>query len=196
MEDKKIIKVKCPNCGARLSIEVSPSADLSRGKLTCPNCRVKSPLASFTPVEDKPLRDETQIVANLHDTIGRLLDVGTRKEYQLKEGSQLIGRMTFKEPPKADVPILTDDKMFSRTQFYIRVMKGRDGLYHTYISDFVGKQKNPTYVNGKKLNDDDEDGLKHNDVISAGNTKLRFVGTSFDDETKPFSLANKQKENS
>lgn len=191
MEEQKILKVKCPNCGARLSIGVSPSADLSKGKLTCPNCRVKSPLSSYAQVVEKELKDETQIVAGLHDTIGHLLDELTRKEYPLKEGRQLIGRMTYKNPPVADVPILTEDLYFSRTQFYLRVMKGRDGRYHTYISE--ASTKNPTCINGRKLEKDEEEGLKHNDLISAGNTKLRFIGTSIDDKTVPFSLANKQK---
>lgn len=191
MEEQKIIRVKCPNCGVRLKIGVSPSADLSKGNLTCPTCKVKSPLAKFVQVTDKPPQDETEILAGLHDTIGHLLDERTQKEYQLKEGSQLIGRMTYQTPPVADVPIMTDDRYFSRTQFYLRVMKGRDGRYHTYIKE--ASMKNPTCLNGRKLEKDDEEGLKHNDLISVGNTKLRFVGTSIDDKTVLSSLANKQK---
>lgn len=190
MEEKKVIRVKCPNCGAILKLEVSPSADLSKGALTCKNCRIKSPWTRYIPVEEKPQQDETQVVSKLHDTIGHLVDEHTRKEYALKEGVQLIGRMTYQQPPKADVPIVTEDPYFSRTQFRLRVMKGRDGCYHTYI--YEASRSNPTNLNGNKLEPGDEEGLNDGDIISAGNTRLRFVGSTVDDKTILSSLVNKQ----
>lgn len=191
MEELITLKVKCPNCGARLTVKVPPSMDMTKGTLTCVNCNVRSPWANFQRVVEKPVQDETQIVAKIHDTIGYLLDDNTHTEYKLKQGRQLIGRMTYTAPPKADVPIMVEDRTFSRAQFYLTVVSGRDGRFHTYISE--ASTSNPTYVNNKKLEPGDEVGLKHNDIISAGNTKLRFIGTSVSDKTVLHSLIDKQK---
>lgn len=183
------IRIKCPTCGKLLKLGVSSEADLSKfdpskkkGNLTCPNCKEKQPWSAYKVVEDKTRTDETQIVSPLHDTIGRLLDESTRKEYPLKEGRLLIGRMTYKAPPKADIPVETKDLGFSRSQFYLRVMKGRDGRYHTYISE--ASHSNPTFVNGQQLSLDDENVLKNNDRITVSETTLKFIGTLFDDETE------------
>ena len=189
MAEGLFIRIKCPTCGKLLKLGVSSESDLSKfdpskkkGNLICPNCKEKQPWAAYKVIEGKSDTDETQIVSPLHDTIGRLFDETTRKEYPLKEGRQLIGRMTYKAPPKADVPVETQDLGFSRSQFYLRVMKGRDGRYHTYISE--ASHSNPTFVNGQQLSPDDENVLKHNDRIAVSETTLRFIGTLIDDKTE------------
>ena len=180
MEGKKTIRIKCPHCGATLKVGVSPSADLTKGKLTCPNCNVSSPMANFKMV-DRAVVDETQIIATLHDVLGHLTDEATGKEYPLREGRLLIGRLASNSKNRADVMIETEDKGFSRSQFYIRIIKGGDGRYHTYISE--ASHSNPTFLNGKKLQPDDESSLNHSDLITASETVLRFIGTRFDDRT-------------
>lgn len=186
--EKIIRRVKCPNCGIILKLSCSPSADLSKGKLTCSNCKETRPFPEYREIVDKPVQDETQILAPLHDTIGHLVDDATRQEYPLKLGGQMIGRKA--RTPRADVLIDTDDMGFSRSQFYVRVMKGKDGRYHTYITE--ASQSNPTSVNGVVLDKDEEIGLKHNDRISSSRTTLRFVGTTIEDITIPGSLIPKQ----
>lgn len=181
MEGKKTIRIKCPQCGAILKVGVSSSADLTKGKLTCPKCKFSNSIADFKTVVEKPVHDETQIVSTVHDVIGHLIDDATGKEYPLREGRLLIGRLSSSAKGNADVMIETEDKGFSRSQFYIRVIKGGDGRYHTYISE--ASRSNPTCLNGKKLRLDDENGLKHNDLITASETSLRFMGTRYDDRT-------------
>lgn len=182
MEDKKIVRIKCPHCGAVLKIEVSPSLDLTKGKLTCPSCKVKSPLAEYRIIADKPVEDDTQIVSAMHDVIGHLRDEVSGKEYSLREGVQLVGRMTIGAKNKADVLIETEDRGFSRSQFYLQVIAGHDGRYHTFISE--ASHSNPTSLNGKQLVPDDKYGLHHHDLITASETSLRFVGTCIDDQTE------------
>lgn len=182
MEEKKIVRVQCPHCGAVLKISVSLSADMKKGNLTCPGCKVKSRLADYQLVVDDPDRDETQVVSAMHDTIGHLTDEGTGKEYLLREGRQLVGRLSISTKNKADVLIETEDKGFSRSQFYLRIIKGHDGRYHTYISE--ASRSNPTMLNGKRLELYDETGLKHDDLITVSETNLRFSGTFIDDETE------------
>jgi hypothetical protein len=189
MEDKIIVRIKCPQCGAVLKIEVSPSLDLTKGKLTCPSCKAKSPLADYNVVSNIPVPDDTQILAPLHDTIGHLIDEYSGKEYVLREGVQLVGRMSIGAKNKADVLIETDDRGFSRSQFFLRIISGPDGRYHTYISE--ASHSNPTSLNGRLLVPGDEFGLHHNDLITASETSLRFKGTYIDDSTELMSLTNK-----
>lgn len=191
MEDKIIIKIKCPHCGAVIKIEVSPSLDMTKGKLTCPACKVKSPLAEYRIVSNTPFQDDTQIITPLYDVIGHLTDERSGIDYPLREGVQLVGRMSLGAKNKADVLIETDDRGFSRSQFLIRITTGPDGRYHTYISE--ASHSNPTGLNGRQLVPDDEYGLHYNDLITASETALRFKGRYIDDSTELESLSNNDK---
>ena len=173
------IKIKCPNCGAVLAAVDDPSN--ARKTVVCPNCKVRNRFEDFKRIIPKKADDETRISLTVHGAIGNLVDETTKKEYSLKEGRNLIGRKPLKETPKADVPIETDDKGFSRAHFYIEVMKGRDGRWHYYASN--ASNKNETTINGIKLEDGDRIGLKHDDRIVSSETKLRLVWQTLNDET-------------
>lgn len=174
------IKIKCPNCGITLGIKSMPrDPDKS---LTCPNCKVKNKFRDYHLVEQKQVDDETEIDLSIKDSIGLLEDLSTHRTYQLREGNNLVGRMTYATPPKADVKIETQDRGLSRAHFYIQVIKGRDGHYHHYI--YNASNVNPTYLNDALLEDGDKPGLKAGDIIKSSDTSLRFVGNQIDDETK------------
>ena len=166
------IKIKCPNCGAVLGAADDPSN--ANKSVLCPNCKVRNRFSDFrriTPVRKE--EDETQIVLSVRDSIGYLVDEKTGRSYSLKEGRSIIGRMTYKTPPKADIPIITEDMGLSRAHLFVEVIKGRDGKYHTYASN--ASNANDTFINGSKLESGDKIGLKNNDKISSSKTVLRFV---------------------
>lgn len=175
MEMMENIRIKCPNCGAILTVTDNPA---NAGKnVKCPNCGIRSKYEEFRRIA-APERcdDSTRIPGEesvASDTPGRLRDEATGREYQLKEGTNLIGRMTYQSAPKASLPILTDDRGMSRAQFYIDVMMGRDGRYHSYICN--ASNKNATSVNSEVLQPSDKVGLKDGDIITVSQTKLIFV---------------------
>lgn len=174
------IKIKCPNCGIVLGAADDPAN--AQKTVVCPNCKVRNRFVAFQRVIPGEVDDQTRIDFAVKDTVGSLVDEKTKKEYPLREGSNLIGRKPLKEPPKASVPIETGDRGFSRAHLYVDVMKGRDGHWHHYASN--ADNKNETSINGTKLEDGDKIGLKDGDRIASSETVLRFVAaTLIDDET-------------
>lgn len=187
------IRIKCPFCGAILETADNP-ANYEKN-IVCPNCKTKNKFKDFKRIAIKkapsPEDDVTQIEHKTKDAIGYLLDVNSSRRYLLKEGRNLIGRRTYKTPSPADIPVETADMGMSRRHMYIDVMKGRDGYYHAYACNAANK--NETYINDKRLEDDDKIGLKHGDIITLCETRIQYVNTmvngatqinSSDDETE------------
>jgi len=175
MEMMENIRIKCPNCGAILTVTDNPA---NAGKnVKCPNCAIRSKYEEFRRIaEPERCDDRTEIPGETNkpsDTPGKLRDEATGREYPLKEGTNLIGRMTYQSAPKASLPILTEDRGMSRAQFYIDTVMGRDGRYHSYI--YNASNKNATSVNSEELQSSDKVGLKDGDIITVSHTKLQFV---------------------
>ena len=179
------IRIKCPNCGAVLKVKLKTQAQ--NVQITCPNCKQKAGLSDYKKVEESKKSNDTRFefiaVADAKDlTPGVLVDEKTNREYPLSLGVNLIGRMTMQTAPKATVPIYTDDMGMSRAHVYLEVVKGRDGLLHTYA--YNAANANPTYINGELLNQGDKIGLKANDKISMSQSVLLFKEECSDiDET-------------
>ena len=176
------IRIKCPVCGAVLEAVDDPTN--YQKFVTCPNCKTRNRFSSFLKLSKKvPEADcATEMKQVTEDFIGALLDPLTGKEYPLQEGHNLIGRMTFGTPPKASVPILTDNRRMSRSHLIIDVIKGADGRYHAYASN--ASNQNPTTINGKILEDRDALSLKDQDILSLADTRLVFLGCRVHDETE------------
>lgn len=164
------IRIKCPVCGAVLGVRQMPQ-NMDK-VVTCPNCQVANKFRDFKRFEPKPVDDSTQISADVKGFAGKLVDIATKREYPLQEGVNLVGRMTYKTPPKADIPIETEDRGFSREHFFVKVIKGRDGFYHHYV--YNASNANPTFVNDAILEEGDKPGLKSGDTIRSSETVLRF----------------------
>ena len=178
------IKIKCPFCGKILIVADNPA---NAGKrLRCPACKEMSDFEDFKRVVEQKVSDETEV--NLGSrTISdgfSLTDKLTGKSYKLHQGRNLIGRMTYKGTPKADVPICTEDMGFSREHLNIEVVRGCDGIFHCYASN--ASNKNDTFINGELLSGDDKIGLESGDQIKSSTTTLIFhhSDSSFDDGTQ------------
>ena len=176
------IKIKCPNCGAILSVYDDPSNE--RKSVRCPACNEKHKFVEFkivTPMldEDKTCiggdsrgEDKTELPNQIESSIGYLLNEADGHKYPLCEGLNLLGRMTYKQAPVASVPIVTEDRGFSRKHLYIEVTKGPDGQYRHYA--YNAANKNATSVNETTLEEGDKVILHTGDRIESSKTILVF----------------------
>ena len=176
------VRIKCPVCGVILEAEDNP---LNYAKnVTCPNCKTKNKFSSFIRISPAPSPVEdgsTEIKVLSNTSVGALLDPSASRKYSLKEGRNLIGRMTHNSPSKASVPISTDNRRMSRSHLFIDVVKGADGRYHAYASN--ASNLNETRINDVILEGEDKIGLQHQDVLSLAGTELIYIGSRVDDET-------------
>lgn len=178
------VRIKCPNCGAILTVADSP-ANIGKS-VKCPVCKEKFPFADFkavpSPKEDSDrtsigtgqyAEDRTQLPEmSSVSSFGYLFDVTSRRTYPLTAGVNLVGRKTYQAVPAANIPIETDDLCFSRKHLYIEAVKGPDGIIRHYA--YNAANKNETTINGVLLNAGDKLILHDSDVIESGRTTLVF----------------------
>jgi phage FluMu protein Com len=177
------IKIKCPNCGAILAVVDSP-ANVGKS-VKCPVCKVSNLFSNFKSVRPKISEEEdrTNLGPNLCsedktclpelnkvEKIGYLWDNSNNTRYNLKEGVNLIGRMTYQSAPVATVPVKTDDRGFSRKHMNIEVVKGSDQVFRYYV--YNAENKNPTTVNGVLIGTNDKIILHNGDLIKSSSTEL------------------------
>lgn len=176
------VRIKCPVCGVILEAEDNPANN--EKYVTCPNCKTRNKFSAFPkvrPVSSSSPEDCTEIKAVTDDAIGALVDPETGRKYPLKEGRNLIGRMTHSAPSPASVPISTDNRRMSRSHLFIDVIRGADGRYHAYASN--ASNRNETRINGVLLEQEDKLSLKHQDRLSLSGTDLIYLGSRVNDET-------------
>ena len=184
MDSQKTIRIKCPNCGAILTVADSP-ANIGKS-VKCPVCKQKNAFTAFKPAQKPdtdadrtrlgqnfPPKDVTQLPQKPKGvTIGYLMDESRRKKYTLTEGVNLIGRKTYQTVSSASLPIETDDLGFSRKHLFIEAVKGPDGIIRHYA--YNASNKNETQINGITLGAGDKVILHDSDVIHSASTTLIF----------------------
>lgn len=182
----EIIQIKCPFCGAVLSVR--NQAGIETKNVTCPICSHKNPFSSFRKTAASPQASETHTeypgMAGRHEeytatempamnnSIGRLMASGSGQTYQLKAGRNIIGRKWAKST--ADFPIETgDDHTMSREHLVVEVryVAGK-GMMH-YASLFK-HQINPTFIGELQLEFGDKVILNNGDTLRLPGTTLRF----------------------
>ena len=177
------IKIKCPNCGAVLTVLDDPA---NKGKsVKCPVCQMKHPFDSFKRVVAvKPQDDGTSALESfrqvktesvdlrLSSTPGFLQDDKSGLRYEINEGLNLIGRMSSVSKELGAVGIETDDMGLSRKHFFIEAERLPDGKFKHII--YNAANKNDTLINGQKLESGDKRILHDGDTISSTKTTLSF----------------------
>lgn len=177
------MKIKCPNCGAVLIVK--KVLGMETKSVSCPVCKVANPFVKFTEVkeqaydpEDTELKKKKSHTddADEEDTNfekeALLYDVSTRKSYLLKDGLNLVGRKTYKKESVADVPIETLVKGFSRSHFYVEVLRyGIDLKLKMYLAE----NKNETFINSERIEKEEKVILQEGDVIKCCSLELKVI---------------------
>lgn len=182
-----MVKIKCPNCGAVLSVkEVS---GLNEKVIRCPVCGERQPFSKYKelkPVSEDDTElyksdsakgeDETEInTGGKENTVivnsGYLFDMNTQKKYSLKDGVNYVGRSAVSTPEKVNVRIDTSDMGFSRSHLRLEVVKSAEVRKYKVSIDAC---KNLTFLNGEKMEKMDVFFLKDGDTIKSSNVELQF----------------------
>ena len=194
------IKIKCPTCGKVLRLQDAPN--INAASFTCPVCKEKhvvgkcqryveqpKPAASSgdetqygggsaqqqggdeTKIGSQPQYgsgDETRIGSALRPAVGVLVD-NMGRTYQLRSGINTIGRKASSSA--ATVQIATEDRTMSRSHAIIEVNNAGGRIIHILRN---GANKNPSYLNGSLIGQQDQLILNNGDRIKMGNTELTF----------------------
>lgn len=188
MED--IIKIKCPYCGAVLSVK--NQAGIESKSVTCPICKQKSPFNDFKKVVDKANDESTQypgddektsyknssdpgtdIGTGLNFTLGKLKVMPSGPSFQLKPGKNVIGRRASQSSADFQIPTEPDNKRLSREHLVVEVKKVSGKGFVHYASLY--KQKvNKTYIGNELLEYGDCIVLNHGDKIKLPDIVVKF----------------------
>lgn len=193
------IKIKCPTCGKVLRLQDAPN--INAASFTCPVCEEKhvvgkcqryveqpKPMVSSgdetryggasarqggdeTRIGSQPQcggSDETRIGSASSPAVGVLMD-NMGRTYQLRLGINTIGRKAASSP--ASVQIATDDRTISRSHAVIDVSHAGGKTIHILRN---GANKNPSFLNGSLIGQQDQLILNNGDRIKMGNTEMTF----------------------
>lgn len=175
------MKIKCPNCGARLKVKLNTlNQDID---IPCPICKTTSPLKSYQQVTDvsqlehteyPDCGDNTKTGILLNETIGQIKILGsTLSPFQLKMGRNIIGRKANTSKADIQIPLQATKSRTSREHLIVDVEKvSGKGLVH-YLSLYKS-EVNETLLNEEKMEAPDRIILKHADVITLPEAKLVF----------------------
>ena len=183
MVNMETMKIKCPNCGAILIVKKVQGMESK--SVPCSVCKVTNPFVKFTEVKEpaydpedtelkkkKSQKDDTDEEDTDFEKEALLYDMSTLKRYLLKDGLNLVGRKTYKKESVADVPIETEVKGFSRSHFYVDVMRyGADLKLKMYLAE----NKNETFVNSERIEKDEKIILQNGDLIKCSSLELKVI---------------------
>lgn len=182
--ENESLRIKCPHCGAVLLVKKMPG--LETKNIPCPICKNVHKFTEYQvprqpastagddptlPSGDTKGSDHTQPVGDRAWGIGRLRQKGYPGDYKLSLGMNTLGRAA--QTSHATVQIKNDDGYMSRMHGAIEVTKLPSGGYVHYY--FNTENKNPTYINGVKVEKGDRIILSNGDVVKMANTELTFV---------------------
>lgn len=185
------IQIKCPFCGAVLTVRPQPG--MENKNVTCPVCKQKNTFRAFQQVitnsneyksetlypnrkgkdiPNYPADEGKTEIGGMNFTIGRISIPGTGILYQLKPGRNVIGRKASKS--EADFGIDTGaNRSMSREHIVIDVKKVPGKGFVHYVSLFKEKV-NPTFVGNVQLQFGDTIVLNDSDTIRLPDAKVRF----------------------
>ena len=177
------MKIKCPNCGAVLIVKKVPG--MENKSVPCSVCKVTNPFVKFKEVKEqaydpedtelkkkKSHKDDADEEDTDFEKEALLCDVSTQKSYLLKDGLNLVGRKTYKKESVADIPIETEVKGFSRSHFYVEVMRYGVDLK---LKMCLAENKNETFVNSERIEKDEKIILQNGDLIKCSSLELKVI---------------------
>lgn len=175
-----IIIVVCPQCRSRLSIKNVPG--IQNKLLQCPVCKYKAKVSLYQIGQAGKgglgASDEaTQLPSSqkINTNVGQLHVIQTNQICELREGTQVIGRLA--NSGNADLQIGGDnysDKFMSRRHVQIDVVKTAHGLEHHLVE--IGA-KNIPQLNGKDVQRGEIIVLHFGDKLTLGKTDIVFEET-------------------
>lgn len=194
------IKIKCPTCGKILLLRNAPN--INAASFTCPVCKEKHVVGKCQRYVERPKPmapsvdatryggasvqqqggdetrigspsqcgggDETIIGSASRPAVGVLVDI-MGCTYALRSGINTIGRKASSST--ASVQISTTDRTMSRSHAVIEVSNAGGNTIHILRN---GANKNPSYLNGSLIGQQDQLILNNGDRIKMGNTVLTF----------------------
>lgn len=188
----ELIQIKCPWCGAVLSVRNVPGIE---GKgVTCPVCKQKSPFVQCKRVmprntvektdyprgerteyrsdERTRLPEKTEVREQENLTIGSLILTPGGKKFHLSPGRNVIGRKA--QASTADIMIDTGEgRRMSRKHIVIEVKRVPGKGFVHYISLYK-EQCNPTFLGNDPIEYGDTIVLAHGDTITMPDAVLKF----------------------
>ena len=162
MYNGELIKIKCPECGAVLTVQYTYG--IEQKSVKCPVCKQLKKFVEYKPYQTPPKEDKTEYEVS-ESMPGELVDMTSGASYNLSLGKNTIGRKATTS--QATVQIETSDRYMSRVHAEIRF----DGRFHFFR---VLTEKNPTLVNGQVVRKDEELILQGGETITMANTPLLF----------------------
>ena len=171
----KIVKISvtCPKCTTKLAVPVMESDIGSKKQGCCPKCGAKFLVPIPFELAPKFESDSTKIGGDFESDNSLVLEtVGSSltayQSFELTADYYTIGRNNNGGPEsRPDVAVVTVDKKMSRKHAAIR-KKGKTGFTLRDIGS-----KNGVYLNGEKLEPDEEMYLSDGDTIRLGDTQFR-----------------------
>lgn len=186
----EVRKIKCPCCGAILSIKPVPGIEGKNVK--CPVCNSNSPYKLYKNVdvqqrtqsehteypgfskEKQSVKEETEFRTNsLNYTFGEIKVLNSNvASFRLKTGKYIIGRKANSSIADFQIPTDGNNRM-SKEHIVIEVKKvPQKGIVH-YISLYKEKV-NDTFLNNDKMIYGEIVILKNGDIIKLPDASLRF----------------------
>jgi Zn ribbon nucleic-acid-binding protein len=166
--------VKCPSCEVVLEVKNSKNEEVKI--INCPQCgtalRVRFPKQTNEAMDAETHiagvnRGSETIIANVKNASGKAVIVCEGKRYELREGSQIVGRKA--NTLMADVQLDVADRYMSRLNGIINVRKAGGQLL---VSIANHKNQNPIKVGMVQLQPGDEIILNDGDVFTMGKTTM------------------------
>lgn len=179
-----IVKIKCPKCGAVMNVKRVPGIECKSVK--CPSCKEVNPFVKFRILNsnsgigqsgnEEPTHygdeEPTMPQLNYNFTIG-ILRLPDGKEFELKNGANIIGRAAASSKATIQLPTDPTHKRLSREHIVIDVVKDPNQGYVHYASLYK-KEVNTTKVNDAILEYGDKIKLLDGDKLYLPDMILTF----------------------
>jgi len=170
------MEVQCSKCGKVTVLDVPEEAQGKKIKFSCKNKQCRERIEIRIP--KKCLDDKSTFVTpgKAQPVLSATIDVIPSEltpfsRIKLTKGLMTVGRKS--KVIKADIQVETEDSDMSRLHFSVNCMKDALGTISYILKD--ESSKNGLFLNGERIQNDEEIYLMAGDVIKAGNTSFLFV---------------------